>query len=173
MATKASSIKTQLARQAEKLKRRIDKSMEVAAKKFAQNVLKEGRRDIAGAGNFGTRWTQGFTAEITGSGKERKVTFHHAVPYWTVFQKGKVIRGKPLLLIPLPGVDPDERGDFFQTSRKGNLLLFKKVGKKDIQPLRVAKKSVRIPKKFHLLEIIKAESKTMGALFKLEMAKRA
>ena len=49
--------------------------------------------------------------------------------------------------------------------------MFKKEGK-GIKPLRVAEESVRIPKRFHLVEIARAESKTLGALFKLKMVSR-
>lgn len=164
------SIAPALKANLDKHKQRIQGALVRASQKLADNILAEGRSDISGAGRFGPRWTTGFTYDIAGAELERTITFRHAVPYWRVFQFGAVIKGRPLLWIPLPGVDPGERGDFFATSKKGNLLLFKKEGR-DIRPLRVAKESVRIPKKFHLVEIIVAESKTLGALFRLEVSK--
>jgi hypothetical protein len=161
----------QLTANFEKIKARVQKALDASAKQFGDNVLEQGRQDITGAGNFGSRWTAGFTYDVGGSGNVRIVTFRHAVPYWRVFQYGALIQAKSggLLWIPLPGVSRDERGDFFQTSKKGNRLLFKKVGK-EIVPLRVGKEEVTIPKKFHLIEIVRAESQTLGALFRLEMA---
>jgi hypothetical protein len=160
----------QLTTELERIKQRIQRSLANAASRLVDSTLSKGRADISGAGRFGARWTTGLTAAITGEGNVRTITYRHAVPYWRVFQYGAIITGKRgLLWIPLPGVSPNERGDFFQTSRKGNLLLFKKVGK-GIIPLRVGKESVRIPKKFHLVEIVRAEAKTFGALYRVEMA---
>lgn len=153
----------------DKVKERIKGALVRATDKLAENILKEGRSDISSAGNFGPRWTSGFTSEVSGQDIERTITFRHAVPYWRVHQFGAVISGKRgLLWIPLPGHDENERGDFFATSKKGNRLLFRREGK-EIIPIRVGKESVRIPKRFHLVEIIVAQSKTLGALFRLEM----
>ena len=116
--------------------------------------LNEAREDIARSGNFGPRWTTGLKAETTETSDEIVVNFTHDIPYFMVHQRGALIRGRPLLWIPLPGVDPDERGDFFGFSRRGNLLLFKKLGAGNLRPLRVAKESVRIPKRFHVIETI-------------------
>src|SRR5262245_29033546 len=115
----------------------VKQRMSGAMQKAQKAILEQGRQDIQEAGNFGSRWTEGLTADIDEQDKSVTLTVRHSVPYWKVFQTGKTIRGKPLLWIPLPGVDPNEQGDFFQTSKKGNLILFKKEGK-DISPLRVA-----------------------------------
>ena len=85
-----------------KHKQRIAKALGAATQQLADNILKEGRADIASAGKFGTRWTQGFTANVDGKGLVYSITFRHAVPYWRTHQYGALIRGKPLLWIPLP-----------------------------------------------------------------------
>jgi hypothetical protein len=147
----------------------VRKRMAGAMRQAERAILTQGRQDIQEAGNFGDRWTEGLTGEIEEQQDSVTLTIKHDVPYWSVFQTGKLIRGKPLLWIPLPGVDPNERGDFFQTSKKGNLLLFKREGR-EITPLRVAKEEVYIPKKFHLVEICKDVADTLGQLYKLYQA---
>jgi hypothetical protein len=140
-----------------------------AAQNVADQILQDGREDITASGRFGTRWTQGLHADVTEEGDNITIGIRHDVPYFNVFEFGAIIHGKPLLWIPLPGVDPDERGDFFQTSRKGNLLLFKKSGSKEIVPLRVAKESVTIPKKFRIREIARLAAGRLGSLFSARM----
>jgi Family of unknown function (DUF6441) len=167
------SITPQLDAQADKIKQRIEKALAAAVERLAENVLQEGRSDIARAGRFGARWTQGFTAEVDGTGTVRTVTFRQAVPYWKVFQYGALIQGKPLLWIPLShtGITVRARdfpGRLFRVDRKsgGAPLLLSTADK---QPKYHGQQSVRIPKKFHLVEIIRAESKTIGALYRLEL----
>lgn len=148
-------------------------AMRASADQAAEEILTRGRADMSSGGNFGSaRWQQGLHADVQAfdNGNVR-INVSHDVPYFRVFQNGAVIHGRPLLWIPLPGTDPGERGDFFQTSRKGNLLLFKKSGK-EITPLRVAKGSVRIPKKFHIIEIARDVSKKLGALYRANFAQQ-
>jgi hypothetical protein len=99
------------------------------------------------------------------------------VPYWRVFQNGAIIQGKPLLWIPLSfateaqGVSAkDYPGRLFRVDRKsgGAPLL---MSADDKQPKYSGHESVRIPKKFHLVEIVTAEAKTFGALYRVEMTK--
>lgn len=158
-----------LAQTTRKVSLDVHKRMAGAMKQAEKAILTQGRQDIQSAGNFGTRWTEGLTAEIDDEGEKITLTVKHDVPYWSVFQTGKLIRGKPLLWIPLPGVNPEARGDFFQTSKKGNLLLFKREAD-GITPLRVGKEQVDIPKKFHLVEICKDVADTLGQLYKLYQA---
>lgn len=63
-----------------------------------------------------------------------------------VHEYGALIRGKPWLTVPLPGVSgraSDYPGAFIIKSRRGNLLIVQKRGK-EIQPLFVLKRSVRL-----------------------------
>ena len=60
-------------------------------------------------------------------------------------------------------------GRLFRVNRKsGGVPLLLSVADKQVKY--TGHESVRIPKKFHLVEIIRAESKTIGALFRAEMA---
>jgi hypothetical protein len=166
------SIRAELDAKAQKITQRIQKALDSATKNLADNIVQEARDDIASAGRFGTRWTQGFTADVDAQGQlVRVITFHQAVPYWKVFQYGAVIRGKPLLWIPLEYKGPSARdfpGRLFRVDRRGGgapLLM----SADDKQVKYTGHEQVRIPKKFHLVEIIRAESKTLGALYRVEM----
>lgn len=129
-------------------------TLRAAVEEAAQNILAKGRADIAGAGNFGGRWTAGLKAAVTDSESEVTLTVTHDVPYWTVFQNGKTILGKPLLFFaptkPPAGLRPGA----------------------PLPPV-IAKKSVTIPKKFHLVEIAKEEADKVPSIFKQMMAQKA
>lgn len=170
----ASSGADQIEAAAARIKERIEKALAAAADQLAENILQEGRSDISGAGNFGARWTEGLTADVDGTSTLRTITLRQAVPYWRVFQYGAVIEGKPLLWIPLSytGLKVRARdfpGRLFRVDRKsGGVPLLMSVD--DKQAKYTGHESVTIPKKFHLVEIARAQSKTMGALFRLELA---
>jgi hypothetical protein len=167
------SIDAPLGAQLLKIKARIDNAIAAATQRLADNILQEGRQDIASAGKFGTRWTEGLTADIANG----NLTIRQAVPYWSVFQTGAVIQGKPLLWIPLSFADVppgtyarDFPGRLFRVDRKagGAPLL---MSADDKQPKYHGQTSVRIGKKFHLVEIVNAQTKTFGALYRAELAK--
>jgi hypothetical protein len=103
----------------------VRRSAQGAAQDARDEFLERGRADIAGAGNFGSRWTEGLMARITQGGGNIVINVSHAVSYFMVHQRGAVIRGKPLLWIPI----------------------------KDGRPKYFGKEQVRIPKRFHVLEI--------------------
>ena len=158
------SITPELDARLERIRQRIQKALDAATAQLAANILQEGRQDIASAGRFGPRWTQGFTASVDGEGTVRTITFRQAVPYWKVFQYGPtIIQGKPLLWIPLSfaGLPPGTRakgfpGGLFRVNRKsGGAPLLLSIA--DRKPKFHGQESVRIPKKFHLVEIIRAE----------------
>jgi hypothetical protein len=68
-------------------------------------VVPKARADIAKAGKFGGRWTDGFQGKVTEGGGFIRVSFtmpkDPPMKYWRVFQNGAIIRGKPMLWIPL------------------------------------------------------------------------
>jgi hypothetical protein len=168
------SIKPQLDAQGEAIKQRIKKATAAAAQKLADNILAKGRDDISSAGKFGTRWTQGLTVEVAGDDTSRTITLSHAIPYWTTHQFGAVISGRPLLWIPLSdagltGVSArDFPGRLFRVDRKaGGAPLLMSADDKQVKY--TGHSQVRIPKRFHLIEIAQAETRTLGALFKIEM----
>jgi hypothetical protein len=171
-------VEAQLSANLAKQKQKIRRSVDAAAMKLGNSIVEKGRADIASAGQFGQRWTQGLTSETTNEGDARTViTIREAVPYWRVFQDGAIIQGKPLLWIPLSfateahGVSAkDYPGRLFRVDRKSGgapLLL----SADDGEPKYSGHESVRIPKKFHLMEIITAESKTFGELYRVEMTR--
>lgn len=171
------SIKPQIDAQAEAIKQRIAKATAAATQKLADNILQKGRADMAGAGKFGSaRWQQGLTAEVSGEDNLRTITISHNISYFWVHQEGAIIHGKPLLWIPLsfadipPGTSArDFPGRLFRVDRKaGGAPLLLSVD--DKQPKYHGQTSVRLPKRFHVVEIAQAEAKTLGALFKVEMA---
>lgn len=169
------SIAPQLQAQSQAIQQRIQKATLAAVQQLADNIVQKGRDDISGAGKFGTRWTQGLTADIAGDDATRTITLSHAVSYWSVFQYGAIIQGKPLLWIPLSdsgltGVRArDFPGRLFRVDRKaGGAPLLMSADDKQVKY--TGHEQVRIPKKFHLVEIAQAEARTLGALFKVEMA---
>lgn len=150
---------------------RHKKALLAAVKEARDKSLREARMNISQAGRFGTRWTQGLTAEIDDTRGNIVTQYEHAVPYWSVFQFGKVIHGKPLLWIPLSfardaqGVRArDYPGGLFRVDRKSGKapLLFSVL---DQEPKYFGKERVRIPKKFRVLEIIRAVSKNIKLFF--------
>jgi hypothetical protein len=146
---------------------RVRESIRLAAQDASDEMVEKGNQNIAGAGNFGSRW-QTLQAPVTEGGGNIRISLTHPIPYFMVHQKGATIRGKPLLWIPLPGapVFPRGRGNtFFARSRKGNLLLFGKRGK-EIIPLRVAKKSVKIPKRFRVIEIAREVANNIAEFYR-------
>jgi hypothetical protein len=129
-----------------------------AAQDVAEEGLAAGQEAITSArGNFGPRWPRGLRSRVTQSGGTISINFTHDIPYFWVHQEGAQINARAggLMWIPLPGVNPNQQfaNTFFQTSRKGNPILFQKVGK-SIRPLRVGKESVFIPKRFRVKEEI-------------------
>jgi Family of unknown function (DUF6441) len=157
------------------LQRKSDQIREVsiqAMEETKDEILSRGRADISGAGSFGRRWTEGLQGEVTEAGPgEVDLNITHDVSYFMVFQKGALIRGRPLLAIPLSfaGVPKgtyarDFPGGLFKVNRKagGAPLLLSRA---DRQPKYFLRESVTIPKKFRVLEIIAEESKKLRARF--------
>jgi hypothetical protein len=154
----------------------VRKAIRETAAEVAKRIEDEGRADISSAGNFGPRWTDGFTATVTRGGGSTVITTRMAVPYWRVFQFGNVTQGKPLLWIPLSfasdalGVRArDYPGQLFRVDRKNGgapLLLAPGAKGTKAQPKYFGKDHVTIPKKFHLLEIIRDIAREMGDTFR-------
>lgn len=142
------------------------------AQETADDIMHECRADIAGAGHFGSRWTDGLQAVVGEGGGHIRIRVSMAVPYWTVFQTGKVIFGKPLLWIPLSfagdalGVRArDYPGQLFRVDRRAGAPLLMAPGK-PAQAKYFGKESVTIPKKFHVIEIIERLAKNMPKLYR-------
>lgn len=142
-----------------------------SAQEGAGIILKRGRSDISKAGRFGSRWTDGLTAPVTEGGGRIVINVAHAVPYFMVFQRGKVIRGKPLLWIPLSFAGDalgrrarDFPGGLFRVNRAGKAPLLLSI--RDKRPKYFGKTKVTIPKKFHVLEIGREVGRSLKELYR-------
>jgi hypothetical protein len=137
-------------------------AVRLASKRVEEETLKQGRANIAGAGNFGNRWTQGLHVTITEGGGHVRIETTHDVPYFMVHQRGAIIRGKPLLFIPFSfatdaqGVSArDYPGSLFRVQRKSDgLIMLLSAG--DGEPKYFGKTQVKIPKRFRVVEIATA-----------------
>jgi hypothetical protein len=166
----------QLTRAANKNVKKVLAAERGAAQDVVDYVVPRARADISAAGKFGSRWTDGFQGKVTEGGGFIRIAFTEKVPYWRVFQFGAVIHGRPLLWIPLSfakdaqGIRArDYPGKLFRVDRKsGKAPLLMKVGK-PAEPKYFGKASVTIPKKFHLVEIIRDGARKMKSFYKDHM----
>lgn len=176
----------QVGPQLKRATRRFGDRARSAASKTAQDtadrIVARGRQDIASApGRWGHRWVDGLQARVTQGGGYYRITVFHKVRYFNVFERGALIKGKPLLWIPLPGSvaatalwSPnggtgirarDFPGRLFRTTRKRDgLPLLGSVGDGRMQYF--GKEQVTIPKKFHVEEIARSEAQKMRVTFK-------
>jgi hypothetical protein len=159
--------------------RRIGGALLQTARDARDEILDRGRRDISGAGNFGTRWTQGLKGVLRRlGGDQTQIFFTHAISYFTVFTKRTVIRGKPLLWIPLSFAADAQGvmarnfpGGLFRVDRKGGgapLLLSVRTG----EPKYFGKRSVTIPKKFAFFDIVRSVAANLRNIYKQNIAAR-
>jgi hypothetical protein len=172
---KSKSIKPELNETIEHLRKRVQAASTSSSEQLAEVIISEGRADIARAGRFGSAWTSGFTYEITGeSGKTRSIVFHHSNPLWRVFQSGAKVQGEPLLWIPVdPGMPRarDFPGRLFQVKRRGKRDTPLLMSADDKQVKYIGVKKFIIRRKFHLLKIIRDETKKLKDFFRDEMKK--
>lgn len=160
-----------LKRTAQKHSQAVRDAIRLTAHEAADEIALRGRDDIASAGNFGSRWTEGFQVKVTQGGGHTVITATMAVPYWHVFQFGNVTHGRPLLWIPLSFADDakgvnarDYPGQLFRVDRKsgGAPLLLTPPG----IPKYFGKEFVTIPKKFHLIEIAREVAQSIGDMYR-------
>lgn len=151
---------------------RLRKAIISTAYKIAAEVQQRGRVDIAQAGSFGPNWIFGLRAfkQRKEAGTRRTiVTVKHNIPFAEIFEEGGVVKGRPLLWIPI-STEKDAVG---VRARKFNLPLFRITSKKGT-PLLITPKgkpkyfgvrSVREPKLFHIRRIADDEAKRAGEYF--------
>lgn len=131
--------------------------------------------DVRSAGNFSGRWVDALQGEITPRvGRTRRISLTFAmrgIPYWRIHEYGGIIKGKPLLWIPLPWTGlkvraRDYKGRLFRVDRKsgGNPLLMSPDGEAKY----VGVEQVRLKKRFHLRKIIREVGKQMGPRYRTE-----
>jgi hypothetical protein len=156
---------------------RAFKAAQAAAQHCATDMVEQGKQDMKSAGNFGSeRWQAGLHAYVSYSGRaEINIRFTHEVKYWRVFEYGAIIRGKPMLWIPLQFAT-DAKGlrardypkQLFRVERAGKAPLLMTPGGKG-QPAEAkyfGKEEVTIPKKFHLREVAKTASRNLPQYYK-------
>jgi len=154
----------------------VREAMHGAAAVTAQETQAKCRADIAKAGNFGTNWTNRLTSNVKDTATGVDVVTTYDGELWRTFQTGRVVRGKPLLWIPLSF--SDARG-IRSSEYPGELVRVDRAGGKapllisttDGQPKYFGKESVTIPKKFHLIEIAQAEGAEIGNRYEQSFAR--
>jgi hypothetical protein len=157
---------------AERYNDRVHKAAALTAAQAQQEIQEKGRADIAAGGNFGSRWTDGFHARIIFEGRQYRIQVYSDVPYFNIFEYGGIIRGRPMLWIPLSfardalGVlARNFPGGLFRVDRLSGAapLLLSPV---DRQPKYFGKEQVTMPKKFHIRRIIREAADNMNRTFK-------
>lgn len=157
---------TQFLAMAERINRTLTAAMNIAA----GMILDKGKADIASAGNFGGRWTDGLKMNVEGSAPNMRMYMTHEIPWAGIFETGGVIQGSPLLWIPLSGTDAQgirasAFGGLFSARyprKSGPPLLFSIADKK---PRYFGVSSVTIPKKFQLTDDIVSVMSNFKAVF--------
>lgn len=160
-------FKTRMAGLAERLNRAITAAVNMAA----SMILDAARNDIAGAGNFGQRWTDGLKMQIEGAAPNMRMYMTHEISWAGIFETGGTIQGSPLLWIPLSGTDAAGirasafGGGLFSAKyprHSGPPLLFSIADK---SPRYFGIEQVTIPKKFRLTEDITSVMANFRAIF--------
>lgn len=168
----------QLERKSVKWKKQVNDAARGAANDVVDYVVPKAQQDIKSGGHFGARWTKGFTGKVTEGGGSVRVSFsmpsEPPMKHWRVFEYGAIIRGKPLLWIPLSfakdaqGVRArDYPGKLFRVNRKSGAPLL--LGGNPATPKYFGKTQVRIPKKFHLRDIIREGAKKLKLFYSARM----
>lgn len=145
---------------------RFEAALTAAMNMARSMILEAGKADIASAGNFGGRWTEGLHVTLN----NMRLSMTHDVSYADIFETGGVIQGKPLLWIGLSGTDaagirPSEYGGLFSarpTVAGQTPLMFSITDK---QPKYFGIESVTIPKIFHLNEIVQSVMANFRQIF--------
>ncbi len=153
------------------LRSKFEKALTATMNMAASMIDEEAVADINSAGNFGSdRWLGGLHVNVEGAIGNMRISMHHDVPYFGIFETGGVIKGNPLLWIGLSGTNAegiqakDFPGGLFSVQPKGGkhpLLL----SIADKQPKYFGIESVTIPKKFHLGEIQKSVMANFRQMF--------
>jgi len=154
----------------------IRKAMANTAAWAANEIETRGRRDISAAGNFGARWAGGLHANIkTGFFGGIQINVTHDIPYFLIYQNGGIIRGAPLLWIAASWAT-DAKGLNSPAQYAGRLVQSKSANSgvpillnpdtKEVKFIGVS--SVQLPKKFHIVEIVKEVSNEVAVRYNQE-----
>jgi hypothetical protein len=99
-----SALRGEFAAELQKIEQPIAKAATAAVREAAELAKTEGRASIAAAG-FGRKWQNALRSKVYPPNRDSlrpAALIYHKVPYARVFEEGAVIRGKPLLWLPLP-----------------------------------------------------------------------
>lgn len=138
------------------------KATTAAANEAATIILRRGREDIAQAGRFGPRWTQGLQATVqpkSGALLNARIIVTHNVDYFEIFETGGTIKGKPFLWIPLSFTGITTSASLYAKAFGGLFYVQPKSGRplllsiRDRQPKFFGIAAVNIRKRFHIREI--------------------
>ena len=141
---------------------RVKAAMENTARWAADQILTRGRANIAGAGKFGARWTEGLHADVDVEGDEIRVGVSHDIPYFMIYEVGGIIKGAPLLWVATSWA-PDAQNLGSVRNYPGTLVKVAQrisggppllINPLDKQVKFVGLESIRIPKKFAIVEIV-------------------
>jgi hypothetical protein len=146
---------------------RFEKAFTAAMNMAAAMIKQQSDADIAGAGNFGSKWTNSLKVEVV---NRNRITSTLDMEGASIFAKGGIIKGNPMLWIPISGTNAvgtqakNYPGGLFSVNRKagGAPLLFSIADK---TPKYFGIESVTIPKKFHLGEIQKSVMANFRSIF--------
>jgi hypothetical protein len=146
-----------------------------ALREAAADSVQEGRQNIAGAGKFGGAWQSGLqyrTQNVEEGGEaslQAKAIIFHRMGIAGVFEHGATIEGKPLLWLPTDSSAPPASRSgkrLVSATVHGRPMLFDAGDRaRDRKPLYIGVPSVRIPKKWRIIEIVKEHAKELGILF--------
>jgi Family of unknown function (DUF6441) len=149
-----------------------------ALRETAANAVQEGRSDIASAGRFRGGWQTGLQYRTVGAvdagepSLQAKAIIFHKIGLAGAFEFGMTIQGRPLLWIPTtPGAPP--AGKFRRKLVSVNVagkppMLFDAFDRNrggERRPLYIGVPQARIPKKFHIIEIVKNNAARIAELF--------
>ena len=156
---------------------RVRAALRQTATAAASEIERRGRNNIRNApGNWGSRWTTGLHARVTEGGGNIRLAVFHDIPYYNVFERGALIRGRPLLWIPLSfasdakGVNArDYPGRLFRVDRRAGAPLLLSYESKE--PKYFGKSSVIIPKKFRVTEIGREVARKFNDIYKKHYAR--
>jgi hypothetical protein len=148
-----------------------------ALREIAADAVQEGRQNIAGAGPGFRRagWLSGLQYRTKGAAVggvaslNAKATIFHKYGIAGVFEHGAVIQGKPMLWIPTTHGAPtaSRSGKKLTSATVGGVPMLFDANDRDRhrKPLYIGVKSVRIPKKFRIFEIVKKHVKRFASVF--------
>ena len=151
----------------------------------ANDAVAEGRKQIAATGRFGApprtlirtqdTWITGLKARMKDAKEggqpslQAKALVFHSVGLAGLFEYGATISGKKLLWLPIkPGGPPPRRSGkaLVLATVNGTPMLFDAADRRrDRKPLYIGVPTVRIPKKWHIIEIVERHFNQLGMLF--------